>query len=1182
MRPRGVFLLIFCTLSSAPIIWGQPAITPTITEYTLPTTGANPTAIAKGPDGNLWITENAGSNNRIAKITASGLVTEYTIPTANSLPAGIAAGADGNMWFTEASGNKVGKVTPNGTVTEYPLPTAFSRPASITSGPDGNVWFTEATGIGRMTPGGALTEYPLGIVLETYSQITSAPDGNLWFTETATNQVAKITPSGASSQYPLLTLMPPGLNLSPQAIARGPDGNLWIAAGATIWRMTTAGIVTPYPALSAARITAGPDGNLWFADAVDSKIVRLTTDGVLTQYSVTSIGAVTAGPDGNIWFTEPAVDKVAKLDLSVLPPNNVLTLSQRSFTFNGAVNGPPPAAQAFTITQTTEGPFAATAGTLYGNWLTISPSGNLAGNQTITVTVNQANMGAQGEYFGYVILSSGRTAQSVLVTLNLAAPAVGGDVRASPPSLNFNYTIGSGLPVAQETSINTVNPLSGLIPLTISYSIASPAGGGWLTLTTAGGNSLPSGSSGTSGMGILAHVDPTGLSPGIYNASITIVPTGGGTVTVPVSLVVLANPSPTTLSLAPAALIFTWQIGTITPPAQSVQLAESGPPFSYSAQSAQPWLSVKPLAGDPPAILTVSVAPAGLSPGNYTGAITISLPRLIGVTATITVYLTVQAQSQPVIQEFALPDTKANPQYITLGPDGNIWFTEQMGNKIGKISPSGVITEYPLPPNSNPCGITAGPDGNVWFTEPPVGRIARMNSSGAYNEYQISDISALPCEIARGPDAGLWFTEPNAGKIGTITQTRGTLEYPVAAKAGLQGIAPGPDGNVWFAEAYANKIGKITPQGTITEYARSNGSLPSELTTGPDGNLWFTAGGGSQAWIGRITPNGQITEYTNSTVAGPAGIVPGPDGNLWFANYNSGAISSITMGGFINQGYTLPSGSQPSALAAGVDGNIWFTDVTVGKIGRLLLSNPMAIGGLVSSASFAAGAIAPGEIVTIGGSNLGPASSIGLALDSNGKVATSAGGVSVTFNGYAAPVIYVTGSQINCVVPYEIAGASDILVRVSYAGRFSSFSAKGTAASPGIFTRNGSGVGTVAAANSTGAYNGPDNPVAAGSVITFYLTGEGQTNPAGVTGKVTTVDTSSRGPLTPQPVAGAPMVTIGGKPATVLFYGAAPGMVAGVMQLNVQIPAGLPSGNLPLLVSLGSASSQTGVTVAIQ
>jgi len=242
----------------------------------------------------------------------------------------------------------------------------------------------------------------------------------------------------------------------------------------------------------------------------------------------------------------------------------------------------------------------------------------------------------------------------------------------------------------------------------------------------------------------------------------------------------------------------------------------------------------------------------------------------------------------------------------------------------------------------------------------------------------------------------------------------------------------------------------------------------------------------------------------------------------------------------------------------------------------------VVIANVVNAASFVAGAVAPGEIVTISGSGLGPVSPLGLELDPDGKVGTWLGGVSVSFNGYLAPLVYASATQINCVVPYEIDGAASVQVQVNYSGQAGTFALKTTAVMPGTFTLNGSGTGPVVAANSTGGYNRPDNPAPAGSVITFYLTGEGQTNPGGVTGKVTAVDTSSGGPLTPQPLVGAPTVTIGGQPATVLFYGEAPSMVAGVMQFNVGIRAGLPSGNLPLIISFGAASSQNGVTVSVQ
>jgi uncharacterized protein (TIGR03437 family) len=240
-----------------------------------------------------------------------------------------------------------------------------------------------------------------------------------------------------------------------------------------------------------------------------------------------------------------------------------------------------------------------------------------------------------------------------------------------------------------------------------------------------------------------------------------------------------------------------------------------------------------------------------------------------------------------------------------------------------------------------------------------------------------------------------------------------------------------------------------------------------------------------------------------------------------------------------------------------------------------------AITAVVNAASFGSGPVAPGEIVTIGGTNLGPANPLGLALDSNGKVATLLGGVSVSFNGYLAPLIYVSAQQINCVVPYEAAGMTAPFVEVKNSGFTSNvYPLSLAAAAPAIFTLNGSGSGLAAAIDSRGIANGPGNPAAPGSTLVFYMTGEGQTKPTGVTGEVTSVNASPTGPLTPQTILPV-SVTIGGQPSTVTFYGEAPGLVAGVMQLNVLVPAGLPSGPAPLSISLGSVSSQPGASVYI-
>ena len=126
---------------------------------------------------------------------------------------------------------------------------------------------------------------------------------------------------------------------------------------------------------------------------------------------------------------------------------------------------------------------------------------------------------------------------------------------------------------------------------------------------------------------------------------------------------------------------------------------------------------------------------------------------------------------------------------------------------------------------------------------------------------------------------------------------------------------------------------------------------------------------------------------------------------------------------------------------------------------------------------------------------------------------------------------------------------------------------------PGVFTADGSGRGQAAAVNQDGTQNGTANAAAAGSVLSLYATGEGQTLPAGVDGR------AAAAPL-PEPVA-AVAVTIGGVAAEVRYAGGAPGLIAGVMQVNVVVPFGL-SGTAPVVLRVGGAASQGGVTVAVR
>ena len=121
--------------------------------------------------------------------------------------------------------------------------------------------------------------------------------------------------------------------------------------------------------------------------------------------------------------------------------------------------------------------------------------------------------------------------------------------------------------------------------------------------------------------------------------------------------------------------------------------------------------------------------------------------------------------------------TGGGPEFITAGPDGNLWFTEVVGN-IGRITPTGKITQFPTPTNEN-AGITAGPDGNLWFTERAGNKIGRITTGGSVTEFPIPTASSLPEGITAGPDGNLWFTEFNIG-IGRITPSGSITEFHVS------------------------------------------------------------------------------------------------------------------------------------------------------------------------------------------------------------------------------------------------------------------------------------------------------------------------------------------------------------------------------------------------------------------
>jgi len=240
------------------------------------------------------------------------------------------------------------------------------------------------------------------------------------------------------------------------------------------------------------------------------------------------------------------------------------------------------------------------------------------------------------------------------------------------------------------------------------------------------------------------------------------------------------------------------------------------------------------------------------------------------------------------------------------------------------------------------------------------------------------------------------------------------------------------------------------------------------------------------------------------------------------------------------------------------------------------------ISAVLNAASYSSGPVSPGEIVSIFGTSIGPTNPSFLTLNSAGQVSTSIGGVTVSFSGYPAPLTYVSATQINAIVPYAFSGNKEPFAEVKFAGQTSNDMGLQLAASaPGIFTQNSSGTGPGAILNGDSSLNTQANPAAPGSTIQIFLTGEGLTSPAEATGAVTTVNLTGVGPLTPAPQL-AVSVLIGNQPAQTTFVGEAPGLVAGVLQVDAVVPLTTGAGAIPITVQVGKQISQSGVTVWVQ
>lgn len=280
--------------------------------------------------------------------------------------------------------------------------------------------------------------------------------------------------------------------------------------------------------------------------------------------------------------------------------------------------------------------------------------------------------------------------------------------------------------------------------------------------------------------------------------------------------------------------------------------------------------------------------------------------------------------------------------------------------------------------------------------------------------------------------------------------------------------------------------------------------------------------------------------------------------------------TSISGSGVVN----FAASANTAATARGATVTVNGQTAVVTQAGSVV---KISAAGVANAASFMAGPVAPGEIITIFGSGFGPEKLVPLQWNADNKFVTTAlARTRALFDGIPAALLYTVDGQLSAVVPYSVGGKSTTLLQVEFNGVSSDpVTLAVSPSSPAIFTADSSGKGPGAILNANLSLNTAANPAAKSAFVVLYATGEGLTAPSGVDGKLAEA---------PYPAPRLPVkVTIGGLDAEVSYAGGAPGLVAGLIQINARVPAQAPSGaTVPVSIKIGDAESPAGVTLAIR
>ena len=1101
-----------------------------------------PTGVALDPQGNLFISEEWGE--RVRKVDRGGIIStvaggregysgdgDTAVGAGLFYPTGLAADQSGNLYIADRLNSRIRKVTPEGIIT--------------TVAGNGHPDYTGDGGVATA----AAIQFPNAVTVDAAGSLYIADNGN--------DAIRKVDPQG------IITTLAGGsvgnVSLSgPSGVAVAADGSVYIAdtGNNRVLKLNPKGAVQTVAGRGApgfrgdglaatAALLNGPQGlavdsagNLYIADTDNQRIRRVTPGGIIDTVAGRGRGGYTddgtypgdGGAPTRAWLAYPsavAVDSAGNLYIAdrinyrvrvvlVTPPS--FQLSSARLDFAAEAGGPLAPAQNIRLSAGVPGvPFTVVAS---APWLAPTVSAGFM-PAPLEVAADPAQL-APGTYQG---------------TITIAAPL------ASPSSLQVNvtFTVSAAKPPKLAVRPDTLSFafVRGAAPATQTARIANDGGGtldftlqpgaGWLKVAPAAGTAPAYGA-----LSVAVTADPAGLAAGTYSAPLAVAGADGETQSVAVVMTVSAIRQ--SIQLPQSGLVFTAIAGAGATGPQTVAVLNTGQGImSWTAEASTAsggpgWLAATPSAGSSDA--SVAGAPLQVPDSGiyYAGAPLQVSVNAAGLDAGI-YYGEVRISApeadnspQSVMAVLNVLPAGSDPGPI-VQPSGLVFTAEAGGGSPG--SQTVLVSNLTGDPLSFSSGRLAQGGAN-WFASLPADAV--VPGGGSVRVVVQPTIAGLAPGVYRGTLTLLFgggasrtislllVLKPSAGTLSTAHAAGACVPsrlFPMFTSLGIETSVPVGWPNQMVVRVVDDCANPMLSGNVVVDFSTSDPQL--SLTSARDGN-----------WIG-----------------------------LWQVRNTS--LSQVTL---------KVSAEQPDLKIHGA------TEIT-GGLQQNQDPPVLRSAAVMSGASFLPQApVAPGSLISIFGSRLADgdnsATTLPLPFELSGTV--------VALAGVPLPLVRVSESRIDALVPYEVAVNTRLQMIVRRGASFAVPELVTVAPTqPAIFTKDqtGTGQGIVFGVGPDGSTSlaEPGNPVKAGDTVLLYCAGLGAVDPPVPAGSVV--------PDSPAPRAiGTVSLNIGGVDAPVSFAGLLPGLT-GVYQVQAAVPAGVAGDAVSVVLTVGGQASPP-VTMAVR